>query len=50
MFVLSLISLALRAISHIYCVPATEETALGNDLFESVAYLKCAAEHSIFHQ
>lgn len=50
MFVLSLTSLALRAISHIYCVSATEETALGNDLSESVAYLKCAAEHSISYQ
>lgn len=50
MFVLSLISLALRATSHIYCVSATEETVLGNDLFESLVYLKCAAEHSISHQ
>lgn len=47
MFVLSL---ALKTISHIYCVSTTKGTALGNDLFESVAYLKCAAEHGISHQ
>lgn len=50
MFVLSLTSLALRAISHICCASAIEETALGNDLLESVARLKCAAEHGISHQ
>lgn len=46
MFVPSLISFALGATSHIYCVSATEETVLGNDLFESLAYLKRAAEQS----